>query len=257
LLKDMPESNLRLPKRAEKAPLYQQVKEAVIGQILSGAWREGTRVPSENDMVRSLAISRMTAHRALRELTAEGWLNRLRGVGTFVAEAKPQSAVMEIRSIKAEIEARGQQHQAEVHLLQRERARALEAGLLDLKARQTIFHSVTLHRENGVAIQLEERFVNPQLVPDYLKQDFTQVPPNDYLMSVAPTSRSEHTILAVIPTPWQKKLLEMKAGEPCLLLRQRCWWAERPVTWVQLFHPGKHYRLGSQSHGPGGGFNIA
>ncbi|MEA7538863.1 GntR family transcriptional regulator, partial [Salmonella enterica subsp. enterica serovar Virginia] len=42
-------------------------------------------------------FSRMTINRALRELTDEGWLVRLQGVGTFVAEPKGQSALFEDR----------------------------------------------------------------------------------------------------------------------------------------------------------------
>ena len=30
------------------APLYQRVKDTIIDRILSGAWKEGARVPSEN-----------------------------------------------------------------------------------------------------------------------------------------------------------------------------------------------------------------
>jgi GntR family histidine utilization transcriptional repressor len=41
----------------------------------------------------------MTINRALRELTDEGLLVRLQGVGTFVAEPKGQSALFEVRSI--------------------------------------------------------------------------------------------------------------------------------------------------------------
>ena len=138
------------------APLYQRVKDTIIDRILSGAWKEGARVPSENALTRELGISRMTVHRALRELTSEGWLDRTQGAGTFVAEPKPQSAVMEIHSIKDEIEARGHRHSAEVLLLRREPARALEAGLLALERGAPVFRSLILHRENGAPVQLED-----------------------------------------------------------------------------------------------------
>ena len=55
--------------------------------IRSGAWAPGARVPSENELVESFGISRMTANRALRELTADGFLARVPGVGTFVQGA--------------------------------------------------------------------------------------------------------------------------------------------------------------------------
>ena len=44
----------------------------MLAQIRSGASAPGARVPSENELVESFGISRMTANRALRELFAEG-----------------------------------------------------------------------------------------------------------------------------------------------------------------------------------------
>ena len=72
---------------SDAQPLYAKVKDHILENIRSGAWEAGRRVPSENELVESFGISRMTANRALRELTAEGFLSRVPGVGTFVKEA--------------------------------------------------------------------------------------------------------------------------------------------------------------------------
>src|SRR3546814_5695983 len=84
----------------------------IVTRILGGDWPEGNRVPSENELTRELSVSRMTVHRALRELTTEGWLERVQGAGTFVAPPKPQSEVLDIRNIAEEIAARGHRHSA-------------------------------------------------------------------------------------------------------------------------------------------------
>lgn len=74
-------------------------------------------------------FSRMTINRALRELTDEGLLVRLQGVGTFVAEPKGQSALFEIRSIADEINARQHQHRCEVLTLENPCQRAAGFGV--------------------------------------------------------------------------------------------------------------------------------
>ena len=107
-------------------PLYRQVKRHILERIAARALIEGAQVPSENELTRELGISRMTAHRALRELTAEGVLRRVRGAGTFVAAAKPESALFEVRNIAEEIAARGGRHSAEVLQLNAERVMALK-----------------------------------------------------------------------------------------------------------------------------------
>ncbi len=234
---------------AAEPPLYQQVKDYIVGRIVAGDWPEETKVPSENELTRELKVSRMTVHRALRELTAEGWLERMQGAGTFVAPPKPQSDILAVRNIAEEIQARGHRHSTEVLFVRRERARALEAKLLGLERGEPLFHSLIVHRENGLPVQLEDRYVSPRAAPDYMEQDFTAITPHKYLMQAAPISEAEHLVMAVMPSTEERKLLDMKAGEPCLLLRRQTWSGGLPVTCARLLHPGERYRLGGRFAG--------
>src|ERR1700744_5031258 len=113
-------------------PLYLQVKRHILENIGSGKWGAATRVPSENDIVKSFGVSRMTANRALRELRDEGVLVRVAGVGSFVADHHAHAHPLEIQSIADEIRRRGHAHRAEVAALERIRATgdlAAEFGL--------------------------------------------------------------------------------------------------------------------------------
>src|SRR6201996_5980138 len=102
-------------------PLYLQVKRHILENIGSGKWGTSSRVPSENDIVKSFGVSRMTANRALRELRDEGILVRIAGVGSFVAERQAHGHPLEIRGIDAEIRHRGHDYRAEVVALERVR----------------------------------------------------------------------------------------------------------------------------------------
>ena len=84
-------------------PLYRKVKKIIKDRIVSGQWPPEDRIPSENQLVSTLGVSRMTVNRALRELTAEGYLTRVQGVGTFVSPRKPVAAMLEIRPLKKKI----------------------------------------------------------------------------------------------------------------------------------------------------------
>ena len=107
---------------AGSKPRYQQLKDAIIERITDGELRPGDRVPSENELVLSAGVSRMTANRALRELTDEGYVERVAGRGTYVSDFRAQSHVREIQNIADEIAARGHRHSADV--VSRERAPA-------------------------------------------------------------------------------------------------------------------------------------
>lgn len=225
------------------APIYQRVKQAIINQIRTGAWQPHQRIPSESELVNELGVSRMTINRALRELTSEGFLLRMQGVGTFVAEVKAYAAMLEVRNIAEEIAARGHQHSSRVILLQSLTADNELAEQFDTAPGQLLFHSQIVHYENDLPVQLEDRYVNPIEAPDYLQQDFSVRTPYTYLSQVAPLTAGEHIVEAIAPTDGQRRLLELGPQEPCLLIRRRTWHDARIVTVARLIYPGSRYRL--------------
>ena len=227
-------------------PLYLQVREYIEDRIRSGEWEPGTRIPSENELVELLGISRMTVNRAIRELTVEGFLFRLQGVGTFVTKQKPQTALMEIKSIADEIKERGGIHSCEIHLLQEETVSPELADEMGLSPGGRVYHSIMIHRDKEQAVQVAERFVNPEVVPDYLKQDYTTITPSEYLLSVAPVTEAEHIIEAVMPDVSMQKFLQIKRNEPCLVLYRKTWSHERVATKNRFIYAGTRHRIGGR-----------
>jgi GntR family histidine utilization transcriptional repressor len=230
-------------------PRYSQIKRMISSRIQAGDWRPGDRIASEAELVRDMGVSRMTINRALRELTMEGQLVRVQGVGTFVAESKAESALFEVRNIAQEIRARGSRHEAKVVLLQREAVGDQTARLFNMKPGDEIFHSIVLHLENDIPMQLEDRLVDPRLARDYLAQDFSTITPYIYLSEVAPISEAEHVIEAVLPRPHARKLLKIPAKEPCICLQRRTWSDGKLVSMAYLVYPGSRYRLSGRFKG--------
>ena len=224
-------------------PLYLQVKRHILDNIGSGKWGASARVPSENDLVKSFGVSRMTANRALRELSDEGILVRIAGVGSFVAVQLAHAHPLEIRGIADEIRDRGHAHRAEIVSLERIRATAELAQDFEIAPHSELYCSVIVHFENDHPIQLEDRYVLPKLAPDYLQMDFNRITPHDYLMKVAPLQEAEHLLRAQMPEERSRKLLAMKRGEPCLLMIRRTWTAGRIVSVARLYYPGSRYEL--------------
>src|SRR5271163_3747090 len=103
-----------MDKSGSLQPLYLKVKRHILDNIGSGKWATSARVPSENDIVKTFGVSRMTANRALRELRDEGILVRIAGVGSFGADRHAHAHPLEIRSIADEIRDRGHVHRADI-----------------------------------------------------------------------------------------------------------------------------------------------
>jgi GntR family histidine utilization transcriptional repressor len=226
-------------------PAYSRIKRYIVERIGSGALKEGDRVPSEAELLRQFRVSRMTAHRALRELTAEKVVHRVQGLGTFVSEPKHATTLVTIRSISDEILERGHTHACRVLRLERMRLGESEIAL-PLPPSTPVFHSVLLHLENGVPLQIEDRIVNAAAAPDYLKQDFARITPNQYLTSIHPMPRAEYAIEAVPADRRMAKLLAVPVGSACLVLTRTTWSKGVPVTSARLTYPGERHRFTGQ-----------
>ncbi len=227
-------------------PRYQQVKEYIVCRIDSGELQAGMKIESENRLVELFGVSRMTVNRALRELTGEGKLIRTQGSGTFVASPKPQSALLEVQSIAQEIRSRGGAYSCDVKLLSEEKAQPSLALSMGIQPYSSVYHSIIVHMDNEVIIQLADRYVNPAVAPDYLAQDFSKISPNEYLLSLYPISKVEHVVEAVIPGGWVRELLEINEAEPCLVLHRKTWVKKKVATKSSFYYPGSRYTIGGQ-----------
>jgi GntR family transcriptional regulator, histidine utilization repressor len=235
-----------LPRPALAAAPYARVKQHLKDGLARGRWNPGELMPSEAELVVEFGISRMTVNRALRELQSEGLVQRVQGVGTFAAQLHPVSSTLTIRDLHQEIEARGHRHHVDVQFVREERAGPALAAQLGLADGARVFHSMMVHFDNGVALQCEDRFVNPERAPDYLKVDFSRTTPTQHLLEVAPLWEAQFTIEAAPPTAQEAKLLGVPPSEPCLVVVRRTMSRGSTVTLVRLTHPGSRYRIEGQ-----------
>ncbi len=230
----------RPPKR------YEQIKQFLMEGIASGRWAEGEKIPSEHELVELLGASRMTVNRAVREVSAQGFLRRVQGQGSFVRQVAPRSALLEIYDIAEDIQRRGHVHGVRVLRLEAVPAEARMAALFSLERGAWLFHSELVHAENGQPVQLETRHVLPRFAPHYLAQDYTQVSTSRYLQSLEAPAEVEHIVHAVAADARVQALLGIGADEPCLRVERRTWTAQGAATCSVLTHPGSRYSLGSR-----------
>lgn len=229
--------------QSKRQPAFQAIKTHVLSKIHDGAWKEGEAIPSEEALAREFGVSRMTANRAIRELSDEQIVERIQGSGTYVAQQKYQSTLVEIRNIADEIAARGHKHRSELHRLERLKSGEALGRRIGVQADQVLFHSVVVHFENELPIQVEDRHVNPGVAPDYLAQDFSSLTPNAYLMRVAPLQAVHFEIEACLPPPHIREMLHMPAAEPCLVLHRQTQSMGQVASVAVMWHPASRYRF--------------
>ncbi|AFQ17625.1 MULTISPECIES: GntR family transcriptional regulator [Bacillus] len=71
---------------SSKEPIYQQIIDQIILQILNGTLKEDDALPSMRSLARDLKVSVITSKRAYEELEKAGYIYSIVGKGSFVAK---------------------------------------------------------------------------------------------------------------------------------------------------------------------------
>jgi len=69
-------------------PIYRQIIEQVEQQIVAGLLAGGEQLVSVRDMAKQIRVNPMTVSKAYSLLEMEGYIERQRGVGVFVAKLR-------------------------------------------------------------------------------------------------------------------------------------------------------------------------
>ena len=83
-------------------PIYEQIKNAIISQIMNDELISGEALPSIRNLASDIKISVMTIKKAYDELENEGYIITRHGKGSFVA---PKNIELAMEQAKKEIEA--------------------------------------------------------------------------------------------------------------------------------------------------------
>ncbi len=65
-------------------PKYVQIQNYVLQKIQEGVFSEGDKIPSEAELSRQFAVSRITVNTAIKDLASRGVVERIQGKGTFI-----------------------------------------------------------------------------------------------------------------------------------------------------------------------------
>ncbi len=82
--------NLIALDKAQEAPVYLQINNAVIHLIKNGILKNGLKLPGSRDMATQLCVHRKTVVAAYDELLSQGWIVTKPSRGTYVSEELPE-----------------------------------------------------------------------------------------------------------------------------------------------------------------------
>ena len=70
---------------SSSVPIYEQIKEQIIEQIMNDELQEDEMLPSIRSLSKDIKISLMTIKKAYDQLESDGYIVSIAGKGTFVA----------------------------------------------------------------------------------------------------------------------------------------------------------------------------
>jgi GntR family transcriptional regulator len=139
---------------------------------LVGTLEAGSRIPSERDLAVHWGVARMTARKAIETLTAEGWLDRRHGSGTYVAQM-PYAKTLGLSSFTADMERRGLAPSSRVIDFDRIPADSAIAARLDLDEGEEVVRFTRLRLADDEPIAVETTWIPAHLVPGLDEDDLS------------------------------------------------------------------------------------
>jgi GntR family histidine utilization transcriptional repressor len=235
--------NLTPPPLDGEGPLWQQIRRALTGPIVSGLWPPGTRVPTETVLTRVYHTSRMTVGKAIQSLATEGLVKRRRKIGTVVAERPLERPVFEIWDIADIVPRNGGTYR--YRLLERRELDddPMRREMLGVSTRTPVLLVRCLHLSNDEPFQFEERLINIEAAPGIMDQSLSAQGPGRWLLAHVPWTDAEHRISAREAPEEIAHHLHVRAQSACLVVDRRTWNRSAPVTFARLWHAGTSHNL--------------
>lgn len=228
-------------------PAYLTIKNDFLRRIREGELRPGDKIDHEEVIAQQYDCARATVHRAIRELAEEGYVERKRRAGTRIADAGTRATKVTIPLVRQEIENRGATYR--FSLLAREMGTPPElvAHALGLTPTDEALYLRVVHFANDKPFQLEDRWVNTQLVPQAVEARFEAQNPNEWLVKTVPYSDAEHYFSAENADAETAKLLQIQTNDAVFVIERRTAMPAGGVTYVRLQHPGNQYKMAAKN----------
>lgn len=205
----------------KRPSLVDQVREALLEDLMSGNLDPGTKLPNENELANRFAVSRATVREAVLGLMDAGYLARRHGSGTYVTHAPRARHPLEMTvSYTAMIREAGQKPGETVLSRGSRVPTELERKLLDLEEGEAL---VEVER-----VRLASRrpvIYSRDRIPESLLGDFNPDALESSLYVILewaghPVARASAQLIPTLADAKLAKLLAVKRGTPLLHIDQ-------------------------------------
>lgn len=230
--------------KSSPVPIYYQLEQGIRKQIECKELNSGDMIPSEREYAEKYQISRMTVRQALNNLVNEGFLQRERGKGTFVALKKFEKNVKGLTSFSEDMRSRGLEPETRVLSFSVIKSDGWLSSKLEIAEGSSVYQIKRLRLADKLPIAYEVFYMAEDLVPGLTKDiaehsiyQFVESATGFHIIS------GVQELEATVASLEEATALNITEGEPVLYIQQKSMIeGERPLEFVKSFYRADRYK---------------
>lgn len=233
--------------KSSPIPIYYQLEEIIKDLIEKGELKPGDSLPAEREYAEQFQISRMTVRQALNELVNDGYLYRVKGKGTFVAERKPkiEQALQGLTSFTEDMKARGMKPGSQLLQFEIIQATSLIANQLGIQEYGPVYEMKRIRLADNEPMALETNYISTNFI-----KGLTEKIVNQSLYSYIEKQLNlkidyaSQVIESSIANELEAEYLNILPGAPIMLIQRNTFLKDgTPVEFVKSTYRADRYKF--------------
>jgi GntR family transcriptional regulator len=225
--------------------LHIQIRNELLGRILSGELEPGDRLPSERELQLNHQVSRTTVRLALRDLAHSGLIHSRPGKGTYVALTVIDPSSVQLAGFTDNSRKEGAYATSKILLQEMLPASPFVASLLHIDPNARILRLKRLRLADEVPVAMDDALLPLDLCMGLAEHDMEHGSLYEALrgMGLAP-ARAEQMMRADMPNQEEKKLLDMEDGVPVMRIERIAFLSDgRPIEYAKSTYRSDRYHF--------------
>lgn len=233
--------------------LHYQLANELRNYIQSGMWNIGDLFPTDREVMEKYNVSATTVRRAIKQLVDEGWIERRPGKGTFIKKEPIKEELGQLTGFFEEMTNKGFVPNAEIlEIKEVDVDDAILKVFPELKRlnEDKLMLIKKLHKINDKKLVYVNSFWTLEYGRDLAKYDLS----NTGVYEIAnrflnvQLTKAEETISAKAATKEEADLLDLKKGDPVLLMERLTYQNDTPIEYAYNVYRADRYRYNITLH---------
>ncbi|KRM69419.1 GntR family transcriptional regulator [Apilactobacillus ozensis] len=226
-------------------PIYIKIHNSIRRKVEQGEWKIGSRLPSERKLSVQFGVSRMTLRQAIQTLADEGILEQRVGSGTFVSNQKVQEKMSGITSFTDIMISQGKEPSSKTISYHTLEPSLSEMEKLKINQDDKVLRMERIRYGDDIPICFEVATIPRKFIRGLSKKDVTNslYGALEHKKSLIPT-KAKQTVSAKLASEQISDYLDIKKGDPILLLRQvTSFQNNQPFEYVRTQYVGERFEF--------------